>query len=128
MADTIEKRVQDVEYLLAHLPKKHPRIEMQPAGAVGPHVQIATRHRDIAVAEGRLPTLQSIAWLAEDLDARFAGTDSRMNAGFDQLSIRLQVMERRLQNVEIALASLGAKIDKAADQLAEILQRLPPKP
>jgi len=82
MADTIDKRVQDLEYLLAHLP--------------------------------------------EDLDARFGGADSRMNARFDQLSIRLQTMERRLQNVEMALASQGAKIDKATDQLAEILQRLPP--
>jgi len=51
-----------------------------------------------------------------------------MNARFDQLSIRLQAMERRLQNVEMALASQGAKIDKATDQLAEILQRLQPTP
>jgi hypothetical protein len=29
-----------------------------------------------------------------------------------------------IQSVEMALASQGAKIDKAADQLAEILQRL----
>jgi uncharacterized coiled-coil protein SlyX len=84
MADTIEKRVQDVEFILAHLP--------------------------------------------EDLDARFAGADSRMNARFDQLSIRLQAMDRRLHNVELALASHGAKIDKVGDQVAEILQRLPSKP
>jgi uncharacterized coiled-coil protein SlyX len=69
-----------------------------------------------------------LAHLPEDLDARFAGADSRMNARFDQLNIRLQAMDRRLQNVELALASHGAKIDKVGDQVAEILQRLPPKP
>src|SRR5262249_23423402 len=84
VADTIEKRVQDIEFILAHLP--------------------------------------------EDLDARFAGADSRMNARFDQLNVRLQAMDRRLQNVELALASHGAKIDKVGDQVAEILQRLPSRP
>jgi division protein CdvB (Snf7/Vps24/ESCRT-III family) len=59
MADTIEKRIQDVEFILAHFP--------------------------------------------EDLDARLAGADSRMNARFDQLNTRLQAVDRRLQNVELAL-------------------------
>jgi hypothetical protein len=69
-----------------------------------------------------------VAHLPEDLDARFAGADSRMNARFDQLAIRLQAMERRQQQTDTAIASLTAKVDKVADQLAEALKRLPPQP
>ena len=39
--------------------KEHSRIQVQPARAVGPRVQIAARHRDVAMPEGRLHHGQS---------------------------------------------------------------------
>jgi hypothetical protein len=88
VADTIEKRVSDIEQILAHLP--------------------------------------------DDLDARFAGADARAGARFDRLSIRLQTLETRVQegatSTAAQIARVDAKIDKLADQVAEILQRLPPMP
>jgi hypothetical protein len=88
MADTIEKRVSDLEQILAHLP--------------------------------------------DDLDARFAGADARAGARFDRLSVRLQALEKRVQegatSAAAQLAGVEAKVDKLADQVAAILQRLPPAP
>jgi hypothetical protein len=72
--------------------------------------------------EQRLADVEQIlAHLPTDLDVRFAGADSRMNARFDRLSIQLQNMDRRLQQVEVGLATVRAMLD-------HILQRLPPAP
>jgi hypothetical protein len=77
MADTIEKRVQDLEQIIAHLP--------------------------------------------EDLDARFAGVDTKLAGIREVLALhttRFTKLETRLTEIERAI---GGKLD-------EILARLPPKP
>jgi hypothetical protein len=73
MAETIEKRVGDLEYLLAHLP--------------------------------------------EDLDARFAGVDTKL------ASIReVQALH------STRFTTIERKIDDLAAQMAEVLRRLPQQP
>jgi hypothetical protein len=77
------------------------------------------------------PMWSALAHLPHELDARFAGADSRMNARFDQLSIRLHTKDRRLQQVEVSLANQGVKLDRLDARLISSKPawrtRLPPK-
>jgi hypothetical protein len=61
---------------------------------------------------------QMLAHITQDLDVRFAGADSRMNARFDRLCIQLQNIES-VQQVEVGIAAVRAALD-------QIPQLLPP--
>lgn len=77
---TLEKRVEDLEYVIAHLP--------------------------------------------QDLDARFAGVDTKLAAIREvQLlhSQRFTTLEHRIGQVE-------RKLDGLSESVAEVLRRLPPAP
>jgi hypothetical protein len=71
------------------------------------------------IVEQRLADVeQMLAHITQDLDVRFAGADSRMNARFDRLSIQLQNIES-VQQVEVGIAAVRAALD-------QIPQLLPP--
>jgi oligoendopeptidase F len=91
MADTIEKRVADLEYILSHLP--------------------------------------------EDLDARFAGVDTKLAAIREVLALhttRFSKLEARLAELAGNVVKQGTAVEEKLaavdDKLSEILKRLPAPP
>lgn len=97
MAETIEQRVNDLEYLLAHLPQD---LDARFAGAD-------------ARADARFDQL-SIRTQAIETRVR------QVELAVAAIGARLQAIETRAQAIEQAVASSHAKLD-------EILGRLPPK-
>jgi uncharacterized coiled-coil protein SlyX len=98
---TLEKRVEDLEYVIAHLP--------------------------------------------QDLDARFAGVDTKLAAirevqllhsqRFTTLELRIGQVEKRIGGLEARFDGLEArfdglekKVDGLSEGMAEVLRRLPPAP
>ena len=98
MADTIEKRVHDLEYLLAHLPQD---LDARFAGA---DARAGARFDQLSI---RMQTIETRVRHVEQAVA---------NNG-----AKLQAIEARVAQIEQAVANNGVKLD-------EILSRLPPKP
>jgi hypothetical protein len=122
MADTIEKRVFDLEYLLAHLPED---LDARFAGA---DARVGARFDQLSI---RLQTIETRVRHVEQAEAnngaRLQALDSRVarvDAGLEALGGRVAQVEARLEalggQIDGKLAALDAKLD-------EILSRLPPR-
>lgn len=103
MADTIEQRLRDVEYMLAHIP------EDLDARFAGVDVKLAELRELILLQNSRFTKIEArLNEFARKLDAHIAATDARFAA-----------MDAKFASIDIKFAAMDAKLD-------EILKRLPP--
>ena len=102
VADTLEKRRADLEYLLAHIPED-------------PNTRFAGV--DVKPAELReLILLQN---------SRFTKLEARSNEQVAKLEARLTELSRKVDGQAGQLEGLSRKVDVNASKLDEILARLP---
>jgi len=108
MADTLEKRVSDLEYMLGHIP------EDLDARFAGVDVKLAAIREVQALHTTRFTKL----------DARFNDLERKV----DKLEPRISDIERKVDKLEPRINDLERKVDKIDGKLDEILQRLPKAP
>ena len=110
MADTIEQRLRDVEYMLAHIP------EDLDARFAGVDVKLAELRELILLQNSRFTKIEArLNDLARKLDAHIAATDAR----FASMDARFGSMDEKFASMDVKFAAMDAKLD-------EILRRLPP--
>lgn len=105
MAQSLEKRMTDIEYIIAHLP------DDLNARFAGVDVKIATIRETQLLHTQRFSTLER---KIDGLDGRMDGLEGRM----DGLEGRMEGLEGRMERLEGRMDGLDAKIDL-------ILARLP---
>ncbi|MBY0225954.1 MAG: hypothetical protein K2Q28_09130 [Hyphomicrobium sp.] len=112
MAQSLEKRMTDIEYIIAHLP------DDLNARFAGVDVKIAT------IRETQLLHTQRFSTLERKIDAleiRMDGLESRMNG----LESRMDGLECRMERLENRFDGLEAKFDQFGTKVDLILARLP---
>jgi chromosome segregation ATPase len=110
MADTIEQRLRDVEYMLAHVP------EDLDARFAGVDVKLAELRELILLQNSRFTKIEArLNDLARKLDAHIAATDAK----FAAMDAKFVAIEAKLATMDAKFAGMDAKLD-------EILKRLPP--
>jgi X-X-X-Leu-X-X-Gly heptad repeat protein len=132
MADTIEKRVFDPEYLLAHLPED---LDARFAGA---DARVGARFDQLSI---RLQTIETRVRHVEQAEAnngaRLQLLDTRigkLETGIAQLETRIGQLETGIGQLERGIGQMDTRIgrlEKAVGQvdtkLDEVLSRLAPK-
>ena len=112
MAQSLEKHMTDIEYIIAHLP------DDLNARFAGVDVKIAT------IRETQLLHTQRFSTLERKIDAleiRMDGLESRMNG----LESRMDGLECRMERLENRFDGLEAKFDQFGTKVDLILARLP---
>jgi chromosome segregation ATPase len=112
MAQSLEKRMTDIEYIIAHLP------DDLNARFAGVDVKIAT------IRETQLLHTQRFSTLERKIDAleiRMDGLESRM----ERLEGRMDGLESRFERLESRFDGLEAKFDHLGTKVDLILARLP---
>jgi chromosome segregation ATPase len=104
MADTLEKRVTDLEQMLAHIP------EDLDARFAGVDVKLAAIREVLALHTTRFTKLE----------ARFSDLDRKV----DRLEARFSDLDRKVDRLETRLTDLDRKVDKVDGKLDEVLLRL----
>jgi hypothetical protein len=102
VADTLEKRIADLEYMLAHVPED---LDARFAGL------------DVRFAE-----LRELILLQNN---RFTKLEARFNEAIAKLTVRLDELARKVDAQGTQLSELTHKVDAQAGKLDEILARLP---
>jgi chromosome segregation ATPase len=109
MAQSLEKRMTDVEYIIAHLP------DDLNARFAGVDVKFA------AIRETQLLHTQRFSTIERKIDL--------LGGRVDALETRMDGLEGRMDRLEVRMDRLEAKIDLVQDALAAkidlVLQRLP---
>jgi chromosome segregation ATPase len=105
MAQSLEKRMTDIEYIIAHLP------DDLNARFAGVDVKIATIRETQLLHTQRFSTLER---KIDALEVRMDGLESRM----ERLESRFERLESRFDGLEAKFDHLGTKVDL-------ILARLP---
>ena len=105
MADTLEKRVTDLEQMLAHIP------EDLDARFAGVDVKLAEIREVLALHTTRFTKLE----------ARLNDLDRKVEAGLNGL-------DRKVDNLDHKVNGLDRKVDTIDGKLDEVLQRLPKAP
>jgi chromosome segregation ATPase len=105
MADTIERRVNDLEFIIGHLP------EDLDARFAGVDTKLAEL-RELILLHGTRNT---------KLEARFNELARQIDARFAEIDRRFADIDRRFEDVDRRFAEVNGKLD-------EILLRLPPRP
>jgi len=107
MVDTIEKRVFDIEQMLAHLPKdldaRFAGADAR-AGARFDRLSVRLQALEARVQENAMSAATQIAALDAKFDARVAELDAKIDA---------------------KVAEVHTKLDKLMTQVAEVLVRMP---
>jgi chromosome segregation ATPase len=116
VADTLEKRVADLEYLLTHLP------EDLDARFAGVDVKLAGLRELILLQNGRITKLEArLNEQVAKLDTRFTELSRKVDAQAGQLT----ELSRKVDAQASQLAELSRKVDGQGAKLDEILARLP---
>jgi len=105
MAQSLEKRMTDIEYIIAHLP------DDLNARFAGVDVKIAT------IRETQLLHTQRFSTLERKIDA--------LEIRMDGLEIRMDRLESRMERLESRFDALEAKFDQFGTKVDLILARLP---
>jgi chromosome segregation ATPase len=105
MAQSLEKRMTDIEYIIAHLP------DDLNAPFAGVDVKIAT------IRETQLFHTLRFSTLKRKID----GSEVRM----DRLNIKMDRLESRMERLESRFDGLEAKFDEFGTKLDLIVARLP---
>ena len=108
MADTLEKRVSDLEQMLAHIP------EDLDARFAGVDVKLAAIREVLALHTTRFTKLEA---RLNDLDRKVDGLDRKVND-----------LDRKVDGLDHKVHDLDRKVDKVDGKLDEVLQRLPKAP
>jgi uncharacterized coiled-coil protein SlyX len=101
VADTLEKRVADLEYLLTHLP------EDLDARFAGVDVKLAGLRELILLQNGRITKLEA-----------------RLNEQVAKLDTRFTELSRKVDGQAGQLTELSRKVDAQAGQLGELSRKL----
>ena len=119
MADTLEKRVTDLEQMLAHIP------EDLDARFAGVDVKLAEIREVLALHTTRFTKLE----------ARLNDLERKVEAGLNDLGRKVEAVDRKVNDLdrkvdklETRLSDLDRKVDKVDGKLDEVLQRLPKAP
>ena len=104
MADTIEKRVQDLEFLLAHLPQD---LDARFAGA---DARAGARFDQLSVR------MQAIETRVRQVEQAVANNGAK-----------LQAIETRVGQVDAKVQAIDTRVGQVDAKLDEILSRLPPQ-
>jgi tetrahydromethanopterin S-methyltransferase subunit G len=119
MADTIEKRVNDLEFIIGHLP------EDLDARFAGVDTKLAELRELILLQGTRNTKLEArLNDFARRVDARFGEIDARfdqIDRRFGEINARFADIDRRFGEVDRRFAEVNGKLD-------QILLRLPPRP
>ena len=102
---TLEKRVQDLEYIIAHLP------DDLNARFAGVDVKLAVIREAQTLHTQRFTTLEL---KVDGLDRKVDGLDRKVDG-----------LDRKVDGLESKVDGLESKVDQLALQLAEVLTRLP---
>jgi chromosome segregation ATPase len=111
---TLEKRVEDLEYIIAHLP------DDLDARFAGVDVKLATIREAQTLHTQRFSTLEL---KVDGLERKVAGVERKV----DGLEHKVDGLDAKVDNLERKVDNLEGKVDGLAGQLTEVLNRLPPK-
>ena len=115
MADTLEKRVADLEYLLTHLP------EDLDARFAGVDVKLAGLRELILLQNGRFTKLETrLNEQAAKFETRFTELSRKVDAQADKFA----ELSRKADAQAGQLTELSRKVDAQAGQLAELSHKV----
>ena len=109
MADTLEKRVTDIEYLLAHIP------EDLDARFAGVDVKLAELRELILLQNGRFTKLE----------ARLNEQAAKLETRFTELSRKVDAHGGQLEALSHKADAQGGQLGELSRKLDEVLARLP---
>lgn len=119
MAQSLEKRMTDIEYIIAHLP------DDLNARFAGVDVKIATIRATQLLHTQRFSTLErkidGLVIRMDGLESRMDGLGNRM----ERMEDRMERMEGRMEGMESRFDGLEAKFDQFGTKVDLILARLP---
>lgn len=112
MVQSLEHRMTDIEYIIAHLP------DDLNARFAGVDVKMATIRETQLLHTQRFSTIER---KIDSLESRMDGLDSRMEG----LESRMCGLESRIDNLDSRMERLDAKVDRLDTKVDLILARLP---
>lgn len=112
MADTLVKRVQDLEYIIAHLP------EDLDARFAGVKLRFAEVRETQALHTTRFSTIER---RIEAVEIKIDGLEKR----FDGLEKRFDGLEKQFDGLEEKVDGLSGQLTTVSAQMGELLRRTP---
>lgn len=116
---SLEKRVEDLEYIIAHLP------DDLNARFAGVDVKLAVIREAQTLHTQRFTTLDL---KVDGLDRRIGGLDGKVEGlerRVDGLDRKVDALDRKVDGLDRKVEGLKMTVDQMASQLAEVLERLP---
>jgi C4-type Zn-finger protein len=125
MADTLEKRVRDVEIMLAHMP------EDLDARFAGVDVKLAGIRETLALHTTRFTKIEGLIAQVDGRVSRIEGLVTQLDGRVSRLegvvSERFARIDERFARIDERFTSIDRRLDTLAEGMAQILERLPPR-